>query len=136
MAAILPKYLIVGSTGTVNLSRAAGPEELARPTANTGTEVRRCLSPDGETPGRVYLLVDPYGLPGQTMTTSHRIMPTAYDELLAEWHRTKEVVEVQIEEGNFPAVIMQYDAAPRNRCFKWATQNTVKELTIMFVEEP
>lgn len=133
--AILPKYKLVGPGGTVDLSRAAGPEELARPTENTGTEVRRCLSQDGETPGRVYLLVDPYGLPGQTMTTSHRVMPVDFDELLTEWNRSKEVIEVQLEDGNFPVVVMKYDAAPRNRRFKWATQATVAELTIMFVEE-
>lgn len=136
---ILPTYTITGTGGTVDLSRKHGPEELQLPTETTGTEIRRCMAEDDDTPGAVYLLVDPYGLPGQTLTTSHRVLTDEQHALLAAWCRSKEVVTVVLDRPgedtlNTPAVITRYVPRPRNRRFGWSKQVTA-ELEITFVEE-
>lgn len=134
MPAILPTFKLTGTGGTVDFSRKHGPEELRRPSQTVPYEVRRCLS-DGNNPGRVYLLHDVYGLPGQTMETSHRIITSAQDTLLSAWNQSKETLVYQDSKGTCPVVITRYEARPRNVRWRWETQFVVDALELFFVED-
>jgi hypothetical protein len=137
--AILPTHTLSGTGGTVDFSRKHGPEELQYPSEVVGTEIRRCMAEDEETPGAVYLLTEPYQLAGQTMTTSHRIITEDQHEKLLDWNRSKEILALvlTLPSGtlNASVVITSYKPKPRNVKFRWATQIVVDELTLLFVED-
>lgn len=127
-----PIFKLTGTGGTVTLECKHAPEQFARPTQLVPKQVRKKLDSDDEA-GFTNVLASFYTLAGQTQTTSHKLITTAQDTLLSAWNQSNEVLSYQWPGGTDDVIILTYDARPRNKLYRHATELTIDELVLLFV---